>query len=671
MAKKTTLKFWTGNVWEDLFPKTHADLIIMADGQNNLQHLMNEVVNSSNKAYNAVQEAFGQIEQAEQIAKGAQQAISFTSYEELVNELNSSDKDAYKIGQSIYIEKMDVPDLWVSDIDDYTYEYVYTSDENFVTDLKNEGYVQVGHYRLCQLETGKVPLENYLPLTGGKVTGQITVKGEDNWLFKNETTISGATITLDGLGKVTIGTIGISKTISDTITNFLYPEKSGTLALDKDFEPINEKLATVEESITDVKHDIAVLHKALMQTGFIYTADDVNTWNERTTADGEEIVDGSKAVLKKVVGNTVRCEQLIGMSDIVKTLAEGKYLVSDYTNFHIEAGKTYTLSWDYNVIACPDAINIGFGIAEVKDDDGKEQDVVYKVNYDNQGENASGRQTVTFTPEYSGKLIIRFIRYGIASTAETIISISNIMLNAGSTALPYQPLFTGLKSASFGGIESTNADGTESSTLDFPKTPTPLGVTIDFENKKITDYGVTLVLTGEEGWKVANGYTYDGQYYSSIYGDLLKEKESRAKAIMTDGYADTKGGYGVGAWWVGVSSKFLYLLGAERYFDFTQYPNLSGVTDEQIKTEMVNNWKETLLAEWTAYLAQRYADGNPVTIRYVSSTLQSETDFTDGNEYTARNKGRERVRKNDGAEYGADNTLTVNYLYVGGKDDEA
>ena len=74
--------------------------------------------------------------------------------------------------------------------------------------------------------------------------------------------------------------------------------------------------------------------------------------------------------------------------------------------------------------------------------------------------------------------------------------------------------------------------------------------------------------------------------------------------------------------------------------------------------------KATAIANFKAWLAERYASGNPVTIRYISSELQSETDFTADNEYTAYKGGTEKVLENDGNEYGADNTQTVNYIFV-------
>lgn len=108
------------------------------------------------------------LDTVEGIAKGAQIAESFTSYEMMVNTLmgeflGGSDgltELKYKKGQSIYIETVDVPDLWVSRVEEDNFNpYLYTTDAAIVSALATNGYIQVGHYRLAQLETGKVNLE--------------------------------------------------------------------------------------------------------------------------------------------------------------------------------------------------------------------------------------------------------------------------------------------------------------------------------------------------------------------------------------------------------------------------------------------------------------------------------------------------------------------------------
>ena len=99
----------------------------------------------------------------ESIAKGANQALSFQSYEEMINVFNDNPAvtEDLNVGQNIMIVTLDVPDLWVyfngySEVD-FNY-YTYTTDEAFVEELKTNGYVHVGFLKLSALETQKVDL---------------------------------------------------------------------------------------------------------------------------------------------------------------------------------------------------------------------------------------------------------------------------------------------------------------------------------------------------------------------------------------------------------------------------------------------------------------------------------------------------------------------------------
>lgn len=346
-------------------------------------------------------------------------------------------------------------------------------------------------------EDGKVPdsqlppLE-YLPLTGGTVSGCVTASTFISGSGEDETIYADGSISFGG-------------------NDFVFPDESGTIALQ---EPIDTQIELLKQAIT--------------QSGIMYAADNTALWNERVTADGLNVLDGSTAVLKKVVGNTVAYD---------------------------------------------------------KDENG-----------------------------LNGKLA----------------------------------------SASFGGIESTNADGTETSTLAFPKTETPLGVTIDFETQKVTDYGYTVTLTGGEYWSFIG---YRNGESLSLYTLVLPTTETRNQnAVITDGILDNDDYYASNSWWIGVNSKNLYWINIINVLELNKNwsDKLNPTTEE----------RNQAIADFKAYLAQRYADGNPVTIRYVSATLQSETDFTADNEYTAYKSGTESVLQNDGAEYGANNELTINYVYI-------
>ena len=98
------------------------------------------------------------------IAEGAGAAMSFSNYASLVSDFNNAADDDYKLGQSIYINTLDVPDLWIYEVSNISVLYYYTTDEAFTDLLKQQGYVQIGYYKVAALETQKVDLTNYATL---------------------------------------------------------------------------------------------------------------------------------------------------------------------------------------------------------------------------------------------------------------------------------------------------------------------------------------------------------------------------------------------------------------------------------------------------------------------------------------------------------------------------
>ena len=565
---------------------------------------------------------------------------------------------------------------------------------------------------------------------------------------------------------------------------------------------INELKGENEDIVTE----LAVINTVLEQSGLVskYKATIEDTYAERVTADGANVLNGSKAILEKVVGNTVKCNNLIPAYNntvtnkglTYKGSEDGTITVSG-TLIVAEGSSTATSSISVKNLKnlktgtytyCLNASNYTGGLTghvAMYNSTG-----VWMKNFGN--DNGNGF-TFTLTEDdlANGNYVRVNIWFQVNTTTEINVTCKP-MLNEGSTALPYEPYFTGLKNASFGGIESTGrnlinqdllldgtsssiavfegfdcikltagttvipfsckantqvtlscdmawdnsvdtywyytyADGTKSkslfsisaqgyssfstniftytptkdvvglevvrygsdknlyvknmmlnmgailpyepyvsNTLDFPKTEMPLGRTIDFESKKITDYGVTIVLKGgaDEGWDYTK-YKVGGLIYNTLYCyNVMPTTENRTQGVVTDGTVDTKAKYGYGYWWIGTSNPVMHWVGILDLLGFSsKFADVENPTrEEQIQATR----------DFKAYLAQRYADGNPVTIRYVSKkTLQAETDFTAeqsavGNEYTAYNGGTETVLENDGAEYGADNTLSQNYIIVTG-----
>ena len=108
-----------------------------------------------------------ELKEVESIAKGAQKAITYDNYEKFLKEFNYLDSSnpenkTYRIGQSVMIVTLNVPDLWVSGyVNNNHIIYKYVSDEKFVEDLATQGKVAVGGYYISALETQKVNLADY------------------------------------------------------------------------------------------------------------------------------------------------------------------------------------------------------------------------------------------------------------------------------------------------------------------------------------------------------------------------------------------------------------------------------------------------------------------------------------------------------------------------------
>lgn len=102
----------------------------------------------------------GQVSELDALARGAQRALVYADYSKLVTALNGMLGVVLPKGQSIYIQQLDVPDLWVSNFrapDELT-EYTYTNDADFLEYIKGGGWI--GCHQLSLLETAKVDLSN-------------------------------------------------------------------------------------------------------------------------------------------------------------------------------------------------------------------------------------------------------------------------------------------------------------------------------------------------------------------------------------------------------------------------------------------------------------------------------------------------------------------------------
>ena len=119
---------------------------------------------NANTALSDARIAIGLADTAMNIAKGANQSVSFNDYATMIGFLNGlpSSELQYNRGQNILIVTLNVPDLWVMDVVGVNEPYTYTSDADFISELTSNGYVRVGCYMLAALETQKVDLTEYV-----------------------------------------------------------------------------------------------------------------------------------------------------------------------------------------------------------------------------------------------------------------------------------------------------------------------------------------------------------------------------------------------------------------------------------------------------------------------------------------------------------------------------
>lgn len=134
----------------------------------NIQNTANNANGTANTAKETADTASGVASSAnttantaKSIAEGATQALSYSNYSTMITAFNALPSTTYRVGQNIYINTLEVPDLWISSIESSSSTYTYTTDEAFISALETNGYVQVGYYKLSALETQKVDLTNY------------------------------------------------------------------------------------------------------------------------------------------------------------------------------------------------------------------------------------------------------------------------------------------------------------------------------------------------------------------------------------------------------------------------------------------------------------------------------------------------------------------------------
>ncbi len=241
---------------------------------------------------NLVSAAQSRADDAYSLAEGRENAVSYADYQAMVTAFNAETAPTLKVGDNIYIETVGVPDLWVSGILDSKASYTYTDDQAIVDALDDPsvGFINIGWYRLDELETAKVDLSGYVPTTT-TVTGAGALGGGGD-LSQNRTithNAGSAANKASGLYKIStdayshvsgataVQTSDLTSLLNDSYLKKANPTGTGSLVVGSD-------LATSANPIT-IK--ATGTNSQAVGTGTTASGDYSNAIGEQTTASGE------------------------------------------------------------------------------------------------------------------------------------------------------------------------------------------------------------------------------------------------------------------------------------------------------------------------------------------------------------------------------------------------
>lgn len=144
---------------------------------------------TANSATKATQDASGNVITSTYATKnelrdglaGRATTKTYENYQAFVTAMGLLSKSELKVGDNIYIKKLDVPDMWVAAVNATSTSYTYTNDQAIINALDTTSGLTVGYFSFSKLETEKVDLSTYQTKTDNTLnTTSKTVVGAIN-----------------------------------------------------------------------------------------------------------------------------------------------------------------------------------------------------------------------------------------------------------------------------------------------------------------------------------------------------------------------------------------------------------------------------------------------------------------------------------------------------------
>lgn len=245
---------------------------------------------------------------------------------------------------------------------------------------------------------------------------------------------------------------------------------------------VQEGFAT-QTALANTQRQVDGLYTLLEQKNEIYVQTATDTYTTRETAGGENIADGVQTPVKKITGKTVKTTNLFSGENVTT----GNCTYENGVAKQIAADNSSTLVWKaqlYKDTTFVSQVEVQFlntgrtpALTFEKTSD------VNRLAFGLNGASVDTLLSIYISEFPNGEYTIT---WNVLNTTQGSISWNDIMLNEGSTALPYMPYFSGLKNAFFKEIVSTGRNLIPYPYYDTTKTIN--GVTFTLND----DYSVTV-----------------------------------------------------------------------------------------------------------------------------------------------------------------------------------
>lgn len=156
-----------------------------ADANKSVKYATDAGKATNDSAGNKITDTYATKNELSEGLAGRATTKTYENYQAFVAAMGLLPKSELKVGDNIYIKKLDVPDMWVTAVNATSTSYTYTNDQAIINALDTTSGLTVGYFSFSKLETEKVDLSTYqtktdttLETTSKTIVGAINeVKG--------------------------------------------------------------------------------------------------------------------------------------------------------------------------------------------------------------------------------------------------------------------------------------------------------------------------------------------------------------------------------------------------------------------------------------------------------------------------------------------------------------